>query len=419
MPQLERRLVAILNADAVGYTRLMADDDVATVETITLHRDEMARLVAQHGGRIVDSPGDNLLAEFSSATQAVKCAVAIQRVLEARNASFPADRRMQFRVGVHLGEVMVDGQRIYGDGVNVAARLESLAEPGGVCVSQKLVDEVGGKLALGFEDLGEQSIKNYPRPVRAYRVRPDGAAAPRSAATKRGRARWLAPAVGGVLIALAVAFSSGLLPSLPQAPDSAAQPLEIRSLAVLPLTNLSGDPSQEYFTAGMTEALIADLAKIASLSVISRTSVMQYAGVRMPLPEIAAALGVDAVVEGSVMRASDSVRITVQLIDARRDRHLWSDSYERQLRDVLALQREVARAIAREVQLTLAPSEIARLATPPPVDPVAYEAYLKGVYFLGRQGASNHRRAVELLEQAVEADPDYAPAWAYLADAYT
>ena len=415
--QRERRLTAILNADAVGFTRLMADDELATVEAVTACQREMGGLVEEHRGRIVDSPGDNVLAEFPSATQAVLCAVSIQAMLESRNAALPTPRRMHFRVGVNLGEVVADGDRIFGDGVNVAARLEKLADPGGVCVSQKVFEEVAGKLDLVFEDLGEQTVKNFPRPIRAYRVRLDGSPAAMTPVRRLQAARWVALAGVGLLLSVALWFWLARSDTSVY-PPAAVRPA-IRSLAVLPLENLSGELGQEYFTDGMTEAVISRLAKIASLSLVSRTSVMQYAGIQMPLPEIARKLGVDAVIEGSVLRAGDLVRITVQLIDARSDRHLWSESYERDLRDVLTLQSEVATAIAREVQLVLAPADQADPATSETVDPTAYEAYLKGAYFLKRSGAVNHAKAVEYLEQAVAADPDYAPAWARLADGYT
>ena len=425
--QRERRLAAILNADAVGFTRLMADDEMATVETVTACKREIAGLVEDHRGRTVDSPGDNVLAEFPSATQAVTCAVSIQAMLESRNAAIPAPRRMHFRIAVHLGEVVVDGDRIYGDGVNVSARLEKISDPGGVCVSQKVFDEVTGKLDLAFEDLGEQTVKNFPRPIRAYRVLLDGGSVASSPAPRRqsifahalrapARSAGFA-ALAGFGLLLAVGLWFWLSSSDTSAPPLAAVRPAIRSLAVLPLENLSRELGQDYFTDGMTEAVIGRLAKIASLSVVSRTSVMQYAGIRMPLPEIADKLGVDAVIEGSVLRVGDVVRITVQLIDARSDRHLWTESYERNLRDVLTLQSEVARAIAREVEIVLEPADEADAGGS--IDPEAYEAFLKGVHFLKQSGAKNHARAVDFLEQAVAAEPDFAPAWAALADGYT
>ncbi len=424
--QRERRLAAILNADAVGFTRLMADDEMATVEAVTACKREIAGLVEDHRGRIVDSPGDNVLAEFPSATQAVTCAVSIQATLEIRNAAIPAPRRMHFRIAVHLGEVVVEGDRIYGDGVNVSARLEKISDPGGVCVSQKVFDEVTGKLDLAFEDLGEQTVKNFPRPIRAYRVLLDGDSVASSLAPRRQsifahalRAPAQSVGLAGFGLLLAVGLWFWLSSSDTSTPPLAAVRPAIRSLAVLPLKNLSRELGQDYFTDGMTEAVISRLAKIASLSVVSRTSVMQYAGIRMPLPEIADKLGVDAVIEGSVLRVGDVVRITVQLIDARSDRHLWTESYERNLRDVLTLQSEVARAIAREVEIVLEPADEADLGARGSIDPEAYEAFLKGTYFLKQSGAKNHAKAVDFLEQAVAAEPDFAPAWAALADGYT
>jgi TolB-like protein/class 3 adenylate cyclase len=411
----QRKLAAILSADAVGYSRLMAADEVGTVRMLSKCRGVLSEVIGRFGGRIVDAPGDNVLAEFPSVVHAVEAALEIQRGLDRCSEPLPEDRRMPFRLGVHLGDVVVEGDTIYGDGVNVAARLEGLAEPGGVCISGSVYEQLQGKLSLGYEDLGEQPVKNL-RPVRVYRVLSQAGeplAKPRASPVQRRfpggfHAGWAA------LVLFALLAVGWWLASRPH--STAA---EIRALAVLPLEDLSGDPEQEFFVAGMTEALIADLAKIASLSVVSRTSVMRYAGARKALPEIAEELGVDAIVEGSVLRAGDDVRITAQLIDARTDRHLWSESYQRHLSDVLTLQSEVARAIAGEVRLTLAPGQAGRLEEPGRVEPAAYVAYLRGVHFLQKQGASNHRRAVGYFERAVEIDPAYALAWARLADAYT
>ncbi|MCZ6784127.1 MAG: hypothetical protein O7G30_12545, partial [Proteobacteria bacterium] len=311
-------------------------------------------------------------------------------------------------------EVMVEGERIYGDGVNVAARLEAEADAGGVCLSAKVVEEVRGKIDLRFAYVGERRLKNLPTPVRIFRIGEAGAA-PERAPGRRWMGWTAAVAAGIAALGLLWALSPDGPPgSYGQRATETPAPPAVRSLAVLPLANLSGDPSQDYFAAGMTEALIGDLARSAALSVVSRTSVMQYHGAERPLPEIAAELGVDTVLEGTVLRVGDSVRITAQLLDARTDRHLWSGSYERDLRDVLALQRDVARAIASEIQLELAPAAETR-----PVNPAAYEAYLQGRHLVHLQGAINHVKGISLLERAVELDPDYAPAWAQLSVGYT
>jgi class 3 adenylate cyclase len=280
-----RRLAAILSADVVGYSRLMAEDERETLRALKAYQEVTGALVRQHHGRVVDSPGDNLLAELPSALDALEAALEMQREIAARNATVPADRRMQYRIGVHLGDVMVDGDRIYGDGVNIAARLQALAEPGGSCVSGAVHEQVGKKLAVSYGDLGMQSLKNLPEPVHVFSIRTEGVAAP-----ARVRPRVMRPlvAVAGVLALAAAIFAAWRLLPL------GASPGPIRSVAVLPLENLSGDPEQEYFADGMTETLIGDLGRIGALKVISRTSVMRYKGARKPLPEIAAELGVDA-----------------------------------------------------------------------------------------------------------------------------
>jgi TolB-like protein/class 3 adenylate cyclase/Tfp pilus assembly protein PilF len=414
---VERKLAAILSADAVGYSRLMAEDEVATIRRLTAYREEMAALVRQHRGRVVDSPGDNLLAEFPSATEAVGCAVELQRVFEARNRGLPADRRMQFRMGVHLGEVMVEDERIYGDGVNIAARLEGLAEAGGICISRTVREQIEGKVDLRCEDLGEQSLKNISKPVRAFRVEIAAATAPPETPPRSLRRAVLATGLVVLLGAVAVA-GWRMFADRPVAPTPASIPAPIRSIAVLPLENLSGDPEQEYFADGMTEALIGDLAKIGSLRVISRTSSMRYKDSQKPLPEIAGELNVDAVIEGGVLRAGNRVRVTAQLIHAPTDEHLWAERYERDYRDILALQGELARSIAARVEIELTPDEESRLTGARAVNPEAHEAFLKGEYFINQYTESALKESIRYFQQALELDPDYAPAHAGLAGAY-
>jgi class 3 adenylate cyclase/TolB-like protein/tetratricopeptide (TPR) repeat protein len=413
--RVDRKLAAILSADVVGYSRLMADDEDATLRTLRDYREALVLLVEQHRGRVVDAPGDNLLAEFPSALDATTCAVEAQRVITARNSDTPSGRRMQYRIGLHLGDVMLDGERIHGDGVNIAARLEGLAEPGGICVSATVHEQVRHRLDLGYEDLGAQTVKNIPDPIRVYRVRPGGAAAAPapSARTRRPLALGL---VAAGLVAAALLGWRALAPDR-TAPAAGNGPID--SVAVLPLDNLSGDPEQEFFTEGMTEALIAELGQLPGLRVISRTSAMHYKGANEPLPKIAAALDVEGIIEASVLRADDRVRLTVQLIDARSDDHLWAESYDRELRNVLGLQREVAEAIAGEIGLRVGESFRAERGPAPLVDPAAHESYLRGQVLSWKMKPATSLKAVELFERAIRIDPGYALGYSGLADAYS
>jgi adenylate cyclase len=411
----ERRLAAIVNGDVVGYSRLMAEDEDATVRMVTFYRQQVEMLVPQHRGSLVDFTGDNFLAQFPTALEAVRCSVEIQRVLRARNADRPPERRMQFRIGVHLGDVRETEGRLFGSGVTIGARLQGLAEPGGICISEAVREQLRGKLDVDLEDLGARRVKNIPEPAHCYGVKLD---APPAAAAAGPAARlpvgWRAAAAA---LALLVAAAAGwwLLAERGSAPLGASQ-APIRSLAVLPLENLSGDPEQEYFADGMTEALIGELARLGALRVISRTSVMQYKGERKPLPEIARELGVEGIVEGTVMRAGDRVRINAQLVDARSDRHLWNDHFDRDLSDVLALQADVALAVAQRVRLELTPQQHAGLASRS-VDPAAYDAYLRGRALVGPWGEVRDWApgALEQLERAVDPDPGLAEAWAWIA----
>ena len=412
-----RKLAAILHADVVGYSRLMADDEEATVRLVTAYREEVELLVSQHRGRLVDFTGDSFLAEFSSAVSAVRCGMEIQDVLRARNARLPAERRMEFRIGIHLGDVLVEGERLFGTGVNVAARLQALAEPAGLCISNAVREQLGSTLELDYVDMGEQLVKNIPEPVHAYGISQELPAAAAPAPRSRHTGVLIASAAAIVAVALLGVWRLTAQDSNRAAANGTASP--IRSIAVLPLENLSGDPGQQYFADAMTEELISTLARIGSLRVISRTSVMQFKQARRPLPEIAQILNVDAILEGSVLRAGDSVRITAQLIDARTDYHIWARDYERELRDVIALQNDVAEAVAQGIAHELSPEEAAQFANPRPVDPEAYEAYLRGRFFQRAMTPLGTLKSVEYFDEAISIAPGFAQGYAGLADTYS
>ena len=414
---VERKLAAILSADIVGYSRLMAEDEEATIRTLRAYRDQVGALVREHRGRLADFSGDNFLAEFPTALDAVECAIEIQRVLGARNAGLPAERRMEFRIGAHMGDVRVEGERIFGDGVNIAARLEGLADPGRICISATVHEQVRNKLGVGYQDLGDRTVKNIPDQVHVYQVQIENWDAQPSTGPALARRRpYTAIVVGAAALLLLLLFAGWQL--LGPSASSLPAPGSIRSIAVLPLDNLSGDPAQEYFADGMTDAMISSLARIGSLRVISRTSVMQFKGARKPLPEIARELGVDAVLEGSFAREGERVRITVQLIDARSDSHLWTEHYERELAGVLALQSEVARAVAEQIELELTPSEQRQLASTRPMRPDAYEAYLKGLHSWNKRNAAGFDEAIAHFQLAIELDPEAALGYAGLALTY-
>jgi TolB-like protein/class 3 adenylate cyclase len=326
---VERRLAAILSADVKDYGRLMGDDDVATVETLTAYREAMTTLISQHRGRVVDSSGDNLLAEFSSVVAAVQCSIGIQQDLTARNA-LPVDRRMEFRIGVNRG---VDGDRIYGDGVNIAARVQGLADGGGVCISGSVCDEMSSELSLDCESIGEHTLKNIDEPVRVYRVRvgssTHGETPPESQSAETG-------------------------PGL----DLCDKP----SVAVLPFANMSDDPEQEHFTDGITDDIITDLAKIGGLAVGARNSAFTYKNRAVKIPDVGRELGVRYVLEGSVRKVGDQVRITAQLVDAVAGHHLWAERYDRDLNDVFGVQDEISQNIVIALKVTLAAEEEAARA---------------------------------------------------------
>ena len=378
----ERRLAAILSADVVGYSRLMAADEAGTVGRLKTYRDAMDSLIRQHGGRVVDAVGDNLLGEFPSVVDAVACSVAVQEDLAKHNESLPDDRSMRFRIGINLGDVIVDDDRIYGDGVNIAARIEALAEPGEVSISGTAFDQVEGKLGLDFEDQGEHEVKNIPRPVRIYRVRTSEAS--------EQAAKLTVPGFGG-------------------------RP----AVAVLPFQSLSSDPDQEYFTDGVVADLITRLSSLRVLPVISRSSTLEYRGKSVDVQRISAKLGVRYVVEGTVRKAGRRIRISAQLIDATTGHQLWSQRLDRELEDLFELQDEIVDAIAGELGGEIRASEGTRASRLDARQLDAWELTARGWSVMTKPTPGNFEQARELFNRAVELDPTLSRAWVGLSRAYS
>ena len=414
-----RELAAIMFSDIAGYTAIMGRDEQEGLDARNSHRELLRTILPRFNGLLLGDLGDGALSSFHSAIDAVNCARAFQ-------AATGTEPRFRIRIGIHIGDVLFAENTVLGDGVNIASRIQALAAPGGICISERVYEEIRNKPEFQVKDLGEQQLKNVPRPIRVYALAAPGATGdrlvqPSKAAAPRVSKRipWVAIA-GAVAVAGLIYLAVTLKPWAisPQVPAPGA-PHPIRSIAVLPLDNYSGDPKQEYFADGMTDELTTDLAKISALRVTSRGSVMQFKGAhRPPTPEIAKLLNVDAVVEGSVLRVGDRVRITAQLIDAPADKHLWADSYERDSRDVLALQDELASAIAKEIDVQLTPGEQARLTSAPSVNPEAHDAYLEGRYFFSRPNDENLKKAITQFEHAIRLDPNFAPAYSGLSDAY-
>jgi TolB-like protein/class 3 adenylate cyclase/tetratricopeptide (TPR) repeat protein len=380
--RVERRLAAILAADVAGYSRLMGEDEAGTLARLRAHRRELIDpKVAEHKGRIVKTTGDGILIEFPSVVEAVSCAVAVQQAMDERNVATPEHQRIVFRVGINLGDVIVQDADIHGDGVNVAARLEGLAEPGGICVSSTVRDHIGDRLDLTFDDLGAQNLKNIARPVKVYRVR--GADAATIAA------------------------------SVKPAPPTLALP-DKPSIAVLPFQNMSGDPEQEYFADGMVEEIITALSRIRWLFVIARNSTFTYKGQAIDPKRVGRELGVRYVLEGSVRKGGNRVRITAQLIDAETGTHLWADRFDGSLEDVFDLQDLVATSVAGIIEPTLQAAETARSARRPTHDVTAYDLYLRATEAV-LSSTGKIPEALGWLQQAIARDPAYAPALAMAA----
>ena len=417
----KRKLTAILSADVKDYSRLMGEDEEATVRTITAHRKVITSVIQKYRGRVVDSPGDNILAEFVSVVDAVQSAVEIQEVVRAKNAELPDERRMEFRIGINLGDVIQEGERIYGDGVNIAARVEGLADPGGICISGSAYEQIENKLALGYDYIGEHTVKNIVKPVRVYRVPTGPETLQKVAGEKRAVPRWqraaLAVAIAIVVVAGGVAiWKSSRPPTAPQMEaaslDKMAFPLPDKpSIAVLPFNNLSGDPEQQYFSDGLTEEIIAALGSVPKLFVIARNSTFTYKGKPVKIQQVSEELGVRYVLEGSVKKGGDKIRVTAQLIDALDGHHLWAKRYDRNLSDIFAVQDELTKEIITAMQVKLTEGEQARAAAKGTNNLEAYLKYLQAHELLYRHNPETNALAKQLAEEAIALDPEFASAY--------
>jgi adenylate cyclase len=378
----KRKLTTILAADVEGYSRLMNADEEATLKTLSAYRQIIDGLIAQHEGRLFGSAGDSVLAEFASAVEAVRCAIAVQKELATRNADLPDDRKMRYRIGVNLGDVMVEGDNLLGDGVNVAARLERLAEPGGICISGDAYRQVRGKIENRFDDLGDRKLKNIAEPVHVYQI-----------------------------------LSNPRAPSgTPEHKDARTLPLPDKpSIAVLPFDNMSGDPEQEYFSDGITEDIITDLSKISGLFVIARNSTFTYKGKPVNVQQIGRELGVCYVLEGSIRKAGERVRITAQLVDATSGSHLWAERYDRVLEDIFSIQDEIREKVVAALKIKLNEEEQTRLLRRWTSNSEAYEYLLRGIEPFRHLTNEGNALAREMFEKAVRLDPQSAGLWDFLA----
>lgn len=421
---VQRRLSAILAADVVGYSRLMGEHETETLVALRAHRDELVSpKVAQHGGRIVKLMGDGLLAEFPSAVAAVACAVDIQVLMRQRNATVAEDRRIVFRIGINLGDVLIEGDDIYGDGVNVAARLEALADPGGICVARSVRDQVRDRMNLNLEDRGEVAVKNITRAIRIFAVVLDDLAqalatpvviAPISSA--RPRRLLIGAAVVLLLVpATGIVWWQGWLPgtgSTGPADIAIPPPSDRPSIAILPFTNLSADEEQEYFADGLTDDLITDLSRISGLFVIARNTMFTYKDQPVGRRDIARELGVRYVLEGSVRRVGDTVRINAQLIDGSTGSQLWAERFDRPFTDIFAIQDQVIARIVDALSIQLSETERSGMAQLPTANLEAYDYYLRGERLAYRADSTSVRDALDFYQRAVALDPRFAEAYA-------
>jgi adenylate cyclase len=406
---VERRLAAILSADIAGYSRLMGADELGTLQALKAHRKQLIDpTIAVHRGRIVKTTGDGMLVEFASIVDAVGCAIAIQRAMATRNQDLSQDRRIVFRIGINIGDIIIDGEDIFGDGVNVAARLQTICEPGGLCISRSANDQIRDKFSLAFSDLGEQMMKNIARAVGVFGLTARDIATfpeeelpqPRTGAEGVGRSERASPT-----------SDRRASPDDGKPTERPAKP----SIAVLPFANMSGDPGQEFFADGLAEDILTGLSRFRELFVISRNSTFRFKGKSVDIRAVAKELGVQFILEGSVRRAGDSVRVTAQLIDADSDRHVWAERYDRRLEDIFAIQDEVTGSIVATLPGRVEAASRDRAKRKTPENLAAYECVLAGKLLHHRSTISDNAEALTLLERAIELDPNYAHAHAWRA----
>jgi adenylate cyclase len=428
-PHFKRKLAAILSADVEGYSRLMSLDDADTVNTLKSYREKISRSVLSHYGRVVDSPGDNILAEFVSAVDAVKCALEIQDEIEECNASLPNDRKMVFRIGINLGDVIADGDRIYGDGVNIAARLEGLATGGGICISGNTYEQIQNKVPVGCEFIGNQSVKNITNPVPAYRIwkDPDATACTiKTPVQRKSKKTVLAAAAVAIIFIGGGALFIKYEPTSTSHPprDDVARSLENPfpdkpSIAVLPFANLSNDADQEYFSDGITQDIITDLSKFRELAVTASTTVFDYKGKSPSIKELANELNVKYILEGSVQKAGNQVRINAQLIDTATGNHIWAQRFSRPYEDIFELQDKIIETLVRKLAVKVHQSERALAMSKSTDNLEAYDYYLQAYHHHYQRTLDGNIKARKLFKKAIALDPNYAAAYAGLAKVRT
>ena len=425
----KRRLATIVAADVAGFSRLVGADEEGTLARLkALRRELIDPQIAEHSGRIVKTTGDGLLLEFGSAVDAIRCVVDIQRAIAAFESGLAEDKQIRFRIGVNVGDIVIDGEDILGDGVNVAARLEQLAEPGGICISDRTYEDVRGRIDLEFDDLGEQVFKNIARPIRTHRVRFDRQPAPQaghqasSALTRspssRGALRLPLGLAAAAILAVAVGVGAWFaLQPRPKPGETVVAATVGASVAVLPFANLSGDPQQDYFSNGLTEDLLTELARVRGLFVPAGNSSNRYKGSSVDLQQVGRELGVRYVLEGSVQKSGDQVRVTAQLVEVASGSHVWAERYDRPLKDVFAIQDEITVAIATRLVAQIKNQDLMAAKRKPTERMDAYDLYLQGR--AATTNAEGNAKARALLERAIALDPNYADAYAVLANTYT